>query len=121
MTPAPRDAKPAAVPRIAPSGDDCSASEPFALRVLGDSMTPEFEDGAIIIVEPAGVIKDGAFVVADTDDGPIFRQLRMHDGRCLLRPLNPGYETLEIKGLDAVRGVVSQKAGRRRRDLKRYD
>ena len=29
---------------------NCSASEPFALRVIGDDMAPEFIDGNIIIV-----------------------------------------------------------------------
>ena len=31
----------------------CSSLEPYALRVLGDSMEPEFADGCVIIVDPA--------------------------------------------------------------------
>ena len=54
----------------------CSGSEPFALRVLGDSMTPEFEDGAIIIIDPAGVVESGCYVLALHDGEYIFRQLR---------------------------------------------
>ena len=42
----------------------CGASEPFALRVIGDDMLPEFEDGHIIIIDPGGHVKDGCFVVA---------------------------------------------------------
>lgn len=30
----------------------CSEREPFALRVEGESMAPEFEDGCVIIVDP---------------------------------------------------------------------
>jgi len=41
------------------TGTGCAASEPFALRVLGDSMLPEFADGSIIIIDPAGAIRDG--------------------------------------------------------------
>jgi len=33
--------------------------EPFALRVSGDVMAPEFNDGCIIIIDPSGVVKDG--------------------------------------------------------------
>ena len=40
------------------SGSGCAASEPFALRVLGDSMLPEFAEGAIIIIDPAGAIRE---------------------------------------------------------------
>ena len=32
------------------SGENCSASEPFALRVLDQSMSPEFEIDHIIII-----------------------------------------------------------------------
>ena len=34
---------------MAPGGG-CSALEPYALRVLGDSMEPEFPDGCVVIV-----------------------------------------------------------------------
>ena len=51
-----------------PGADDsCSGAEPFALRVLGDSMAPEFADGDIIIVEPDGALHDGSFVLARPD------------------------------------------------------
>jgi phage repressor protein C with HTH and peptisase S24 domain len=33
---------------------NCSSSEPFALRVVGDDMAPEFVDGHVIIVDPGG-------------------------------------------------------------------
>ena len=38
-----------------PSLDACSGGEAFALRVLGDSMAPEFNEGEIIIIEPEGL------------------------------------------------------------------
>ena len=37
---------------------NCSASEPFALRVIGNDMSPEFEDGHVIIVDPGGLSHD---------------------------------------------------------------
>ncbi len=114
---------------------DCSAHEPFALRVLGDSMEPEFPDGVIIIVDPSGVIETGCYVLAEisdadiksnksaqgkTEEGYIFRQFVVEEDRCYLKPLNPGYATIEIAGRDAVKGVVVQKAGNRRRDRAHY-
>ncbi len=99
----------------------CAESEPYALRVLGDSMLPEFEEGSIIVIDPAGAISDGSYVIAVHDDEYIFRQLRIHEERYYLQPLNDLYDTVEIAGPDQIKGVVSQKAGRRRKDHKRYD
>ena len=99
----------------------CGASEPFALRVLGDSMSPEFKEGCVIIIDPAGLIRDGSYVLAQLDDGEyIFRQLRIERGRYFLNPLNKGYETIEIANKEAVQGVVVQRGGRRRSDIKHY-
>ena len=99
----------------------CGSSELFALRVLGDMMEPEFEHGAVIVVDPAGVIEDGSFVVAYHNDEFFFRQLRKTDGRYLLKCLNHAYdEVVELSGIEAIQGVVVQKAGRRRKDRKHY-
>ena len=99
----------------------CAESEPFALRVLGDSMLPEFEEGSVIVIDPAGAIRDGSYVIAMHDNEYIFRQLRIQEQRYYLVPLNDLYDTVEINDMDAIKGVVSQKAGRRRKDHKHYD
>jgi len=99
----------------------CSESEPYALRVLGDSMQPEFKEGVVIVIDPAGAIRDGSYVIATHNDELIFRQLRILEDKYFLQPLNDLYDTVEISGLDAVTGVVSQRAGRRRKDRKHYD
>lgn len=98
----------------------CSESEPFALQVHGDSMEPEFKHACIIVVDPAGVLKNESFVVAKNDDGLIFRQLIMDGDRYLLRPLNAVYDEEEIEGLHMITGLVTQQPGRRRKDLKHY-
>ena len=54
---------------------NCSASEPFALRVIGNDMAPEFNDGQIIIVDPGGVVTHGCYVIARLGEDAIFRQL----------------------------------------------
>lgn len=100
--------------------EGCAANEPFVLQVLGDSMEPEFTHGAVIVVEPGGVLESGRYVVAAHDGGYIFRQLIIDEGRWMLRALNDDYPSIEIEGASAIKGVVIQKAGRRRRERKHY-
>jgi DNA polymerase V len=97
----------------------CGA-EPFALRVIGDSMAPEFKDGCIIIIDPEGVISDGCYVLARHGEGYIFRQLIYADGKYLLKALKEGYDAIELSDLTPVAGVIVQQAGRRRADRKHY-
>ncbi len=100
---------------------NCSASEPFALRVIGDDMAPEFVDGHIVIVDPGGRVATGCFVIARHADEVLLRRLNIVDGRYRLEALKQGIAEIEFEGLDAIVGVVSQRAGRRRREHKRYD
>ena len=98
----------------------CGSAEPFVLRVLGDSMEPEFADGSLIVIDPAGVVSDGAYVFAEVGGEYIFRRLRMQGSQLLLQALNPGYPTLELPALNAVKGVIVQRASTRRREHKHY-
>lgn len=103
------------------SNSGCAENEPYALRVLGDSMQPEFMDGVVIVIDPGGVVKDGSYVIATYNDELIFRQFRIHDDRYFLQPLNDLYDTVEVSGPEVVTGVVAQQAGRRRKDRKHYN
>lgn len=98
----------------------CSASDPIALQVLGDSMAPEFIEGHIIIIEPDGVVENGSYVFAVHEEEYIFRKLVIEDGKHFLKPLNDKYPTLNISGLDAIHGVITQRAGKRRSEHKSY-
>ena len=98
----------------------CAAAEPYALRVIGDSMTPEFEDGHIIIVDPGMPASHGAYVVVDYDGETTFRQFIVEEGRKLLRALNPAYPDTPIEGAYNVRGVVIQRSRPGRRNIKHY-
>ena len=101
-------------------GSGCSASEPFALRVLGDSMAPEFKHGVIILVDPSAVVDDGSYVVARHEEEYLFRQLRIEEGRHYLVALQEDHRRLEIQGIQDIVGVVVQRAGRRRSERKHY-
>ncbi|MFA7387759.1 MAG: S24 family peptidase [Thiohalobacteraceae bacterium] len=98
----------------------CAADELFALQVLGDSMEPEFENGCIIVIDPAGVIQNGCFVMAEVNGEHIFRQLLVQEERIYLKPMKSSYETIEIPDLKPIAGVIVQKAGTRRKDRKHY-
>jgi DNA polymerase V len=98
-----------------------SGGESFALRVLGQSMAPEFDEGEIIVIEPDGLAKDGSYVLAWHDEGWVFRQLLRDAARWRLHALNPAFADVALRGLGAVRGVIIQKARPgRRRPSKRY-
>ncbi|MBS1189543.1 MAG: response transcriptional repressor, RecA-mediated autopeptidase [Rhodocyclaceae bacterium] len=112
----------AAIPvRTAGGEDACAAAEPFALRVLGDAMLPEFAEGDIIIIEPEGLAREGSFVLAWWEEEWTFRQLVRDGGQWFLAALDPGLPRQALPDLSPVRGVVIQKSTPgHRRSLKRY-
>ena len=93
------------------------------MRVIDDSMEPEFAAGCIVVIDPTGVAKDGAFVLAEIEGEYIFRMLRRTpEGADRLVALNRAWPDLALDGgLASVRGVVVQRAGPRRSYHKRYD
>ena len=101
----------------------CGSSEPFALQVTDNSMEPEFKKGCIILIDPAGVIEHGSYVMAMVENGYIFRQLLIEDGRHYLTPLHEDYlhEKREIS-VEAVQGVIVSQSGARgrRSERKKY-
>ena len=99
---------------------NCASSEPFALQVLGDSMAPEFPDGCVVVSEPGGAVHDGCYVIADYNGEIILRQLRLTASVWHLEPLNPKYPRLKIDGPENIRGIVIQRAGRRRAGRRSY-
>lgn len=99
----------------------CSALEPYALRVLGDSMEPEFAEGCVIIVDPGHVARDGSYVIVEFAGDVFFRQLVFDGERRFLKPLNPKYGAFELVAPYAIRGGVVQQVGRRRSQRKHYE
>ena len=83
-------------------------------------MEPEFYDGCIVIIDPAGLVEHGSFVFASYEGEYIFRQLHIINEEHLLRALNPGYPELKISGLGEIHGVIVQRAGKRRSEHKHY-
>ena len=100
--------------------ENSCGGEPFALRVIGNTMEPEFMDGCIIIIDPSGVVKDGSYVLARQGEEYIFRKLEFGEGIYYLKALQAGYEVIELPDLTTVEGVIIQQGARRRADRKHY-
>ncbi len=97
----------------------CVDAEPYALRVTDASMAPEFPQGCVVIVDPTAEPAPGRFAVAETPSGLVLRRLAAAPGGWRLEALAPGVEADSARPQD-LRGVVTPRAGRRRRDHKRY-
>jgi len=80
----------------------------FALRVRGDSMSPEFQDGAIITVEPDMQWETGDYVIAQNGDNEAtFKQIIVDGKDIYLKPLNERYPIKPIGDAHIV-GVVRE-------------
>lgn len=109
------------VEAAAPAQSACEGGESFALQVLGDDMAPEFGDGDVIVVEPGGLVADGAYVVARHDGEWLLRRLQRDGEGWLLVAEAPGVPPRRLASVADIRGVVIQKVRPgRRRERKRY-
>ena len=91
----------------------CSALEPYALRVTGDSMAPEFPDGCVVIVDPGHAAVHGSYVIVEFAGDVFFRRLSVEGEKKYLEPVNPKYGRFELVAPYVIRGGVVQRAGRR--------
>jgi len=78
----------------------------YALRVDGDSMTPTFPPGSVIIVEPELEARPGDFVVVRLNGDSTFKQLTQDAGVLYLRPLNDRYPIRPMPDGSEICGVV---------------
>ena len=91
----------------------CVSLEPFALRVLDDSMAPDLPAGAVVVVDPGEPPEDGSLVVLEHEGEVRLRRLRLEAppageaGRA--RFVSPAGPDLAPEGgwRRAVRGVVT--------------
>lgn len=70
----------------------------FALRVAGDSMEPEFNQGEIIVINPHVDVNPGDYVVVKNGKGEAtLKQLKKYGNTFVLHPLNSRYQDMEVK------------------------
>lgn len=78
---------------------DVQGQNVFALRVMDDSMQPEFREGDIIIVSPHKIPDHDDYVIVKNDQGATaFRQFKRYGKTRILHPLNPKYPDMEFSG-----------------------
>lgn len=69
----------------------------FAVKVDGDSMSPRYENGEIVVVCPHKQVTSGMYVVAKISDGRVMvKRIRYVNDHVLLESINPNYETIFI-------------------------
>lgn len=101
----------------------CEDISPYALQVQGDSMEPEFPDGAVIIIDPAADPEHERYIACDYRGETVLRQLIIDGERRLLKADNPDYPTVEVTAPLKIHGVVAQKTVKvkgQRRQVKHY-
>lgn len=77
---------------------DVTGKNVFALRIVGDSMEPEFKEGEVIVINPHVEAQPNDFVVIKNDIGEAtFKQLKRYGQSWVLHPLNPNYPDQEVK------------------------
>ena len=83
----------------------------FALKVVGESMEPEFTAGDIVLVDPECEWSTRDYVIVKNgDDEATFKQILLDGDKVLLNPLNPRYPIQDMTGKEfRVVGVVIQK------------
>jgi len=102
------------------SGCSAEVTEPFALRVLGASMLPEFTDGDIIIVDPGHPLCHGAFAVIEYKNEFFFGQYLEKQASKWMSFLNDEPNNFELESNFVVKGIVTQRSNGRRKHLKHY-
>lgn len=75
----------------------CEGPQVFALRVKGDSIVPEFNEGDIVIVSPHVRTVSGDYVVVKNDEAEVtLKQLKKCGTKRILHSLNPKYDDIEL-------------------------
>ena len=83
--------------------------EGFALRVRSDIMQgagSPFAPEATVIFDRKRNWESGDFVIADTGDGFVFRQIMADGNQIFLKPINPQYPTITCQEPITVIGVA---------------
>ncbi len=98
------------------TGCSSEGAEAFVLRVIGDSMSPVFENGHIIVVDPGYPLISHSYAVLINKSEVLFGlYVRDENGR-RLEYLKPGEIAVMLEDDFRVKGVVTQRNGRRRKD-----
>jgi SOS-response transcriptional repressor LexA len=96
---------------------DVTDADAFAARVVGDSMSPSYLEGDVVVFSPAKPVADGqdCFVRLEPDHQTTFKRVYFEEGgmRIRLQPLNSAYpprvvEREGVAGLYAAVAVIKR-------------
>ena len=78
---------------------DITDAQAVAFAIRGDSMSPRFEEGDVVIVSPREVVRDGDYVVVRlTSTGEIMaKRIRFNKGFIVLESVNPSVSPVIIQ------------------------
>lgn len=80
---------------------ECRDEKAFAVRLMGDSMEPQYLDGDLLVLMPSREIYSGCLAVLRlANDGVIFRRVEIRGERLRLVPLNPRYDLEDLNRSD---------------------
>lgn len=85
---------------------DVPGKRTFAMQVRDKSMQPLFSEGEIIFVNPDLPSEPGHYVVVESEDGGLLRQLKEIGGQAILHPLNRRYADLPLTKEQRILGRV---------------
>lgn len=75
----------------------------FAVRIRGDSMSPQYSEGTIAICYPSHKPKNDNLVIAKLRDGSVlFKRLQIADGEVVFHSINPNYGPMRYPERDLV-------------------
>lgn len=103
------------------SGCSSEGLEPFVLRVIGDSMSPVFEDGNIIVVDPGYTLISNTYAVLVNNEEVLFGHYLNDEKGCRLEYLNPNHPPVMLSENFSVKGIVTQRNTRRRKETVYFD
>jgi signal peptidase I len=98
------------------TGCSSEGMEAFALRVVGDSMSPVFEDGNIIVVDPGYPLMSNCYAVLVNKNEVLFGLYLCDEKGSRLEYLKVGEAPVMLEAGFGVKGIVTQRNARRRKD-----
>ena len=99
----------------------CSTnSETYALKNIGDKMSPEFSENCIIIIDPSMPIHNEAYVIIDFNDELYFRQYFEENGKKIIKSINSLNDEIELDDDFEFKGCVVQQKQRGQKALHYY-
>lgn len=84
-------------------GEEVSEKASFGVRVTGDSMMPQFQDGQIVWLHQQQTLQDGEVGVFLYDGDAYLKKLSASNGKARLISLNPSYAPIEINEFATLR------------------